>query len=106
KIALVVLVVTQLLNVVLVPRMAHAGLALSIGLGALVNASWLLWGLLRRGSYKPRAGWLLLVAQVLTASLLMAVLLLWANTRFDWLALRAHSGQRVLLLAGVLVGAA
>ncbi len=106
KIAIVVLVVTQLLNVVLVPRMAHAGLALSIGLGALVNASWLLWGLLRRGSYKPRAGWLLFVAQVLTASLLMAVVLLWANAHFNWLALRAHSGQRVLLLGGVLVGAA
>ena len=34
--------------------------------------------------------------------LLMAVFLLWANAHFDWLALRAHSGQRVLLLAGVL----
>ena len=106
KIAVVVLVVTQLLNVVLVPRMAHAGLALSIGLGALVNASWLLWGLLKRGSYKPRAGWLLFGLQVLAASLLMAVFLLWANAHFDWLALRAHSGQRVLLLAGVLTGAA
>lgn len=101
-----VLVVTQLFNVVLVPRMAHAGLALSIGLGALVNASWLLWGLLKRGSYKPRAGWLLFGLQVLAASLLMAVFLLWANAHFDWLALRAHSGQRVLLLAGVLTGAA
>nr|MBP7607143.1 oligosaccharide flippase family protein [Giesbergeria sp.] len=106
KIAVVVLVVTQLLNVVLVPRMAHAGLALSIGLGALVNASWLLWGLLARGSYKPSAGWLLFAAQVVAASLLMAVFLLWANAQFDWLALRAHSGQRVLLLAGVLAGAA
>ena len=105
KIAIVVLVVTQLLNVVLVPRMAHAGLALSIGLGALVNATWLLWGLLRRGSYKPRAGWLLFGLQVLTASLLMAVFLLWAQGYFDWLALRAHSGQRVLLLAGVLAAA-
>ena len=106
KIAVVVLVVTQLFNVVLVPRMAHAGLALSIGLGALVNASWLLWGLLARGSYKPSPGWLLLAAQVLAASLLMAVFLLWANAHFDWLALRARSGQRVLLLAGVLAGAA
>ena len=106
KIAVVVLVVTQLFNVVLVPRMAHAGLALSIGLGALVNASWLLAGLLKRGSYRPRAGWLLFALQVLAASLLMAVFLLWANAQFDWLALRARSGQRVLLLTGVLAGAA
>ena len=106
KIAVVVLVVTQLFNLVLVPRMAHAGLALSIGLGALVNASWLLWGLLARGSYKPGAGWLLFGLQVIAASVLMAVFLLWANAHFDWLALRARSGQRVLLLAGVLAGAA
>jgi putative peptidoglycan lipid II flippase len=39
KIAMVVLVFTQLLNLALVPFMAHAGLALSIGLGALVNAT-------------------------------------------------------------------
>src|SRR5690606_29084830 len=36
KIAIGVLVLTQLLNVVLVPHLAHAGLALAIGLGALV----------------------------------------------------------------------
>jgi putative peptidoglycan lipid II flippase len=57
KIAIVVLVITQLLNLVLVPWLKHTGLALSIGLAALVNASWLLIGLLRRGTYKPgRAG--------------------------------------------------
>ena len=59
KIAVAVLVITQLLNLVLVPRMAHAGLALSIGLGALINAPWLLIGLLRRGSFRPGPGWLL-----------------------------------------------
>ena len=39
-IAVVVLVVTQVLNLVLVPLLAHAGLALSIGVGAMVNALW------------------------------------------------------------------
>ena len=58
KIAVVVLVITQLFNLLLVPRMAHAGLALSIGLGALVNAAWLMGGLMRRGSYQPQPGWL------------------------------------------------
>jgi len=42
RIAVAVLVITQLFNVALVPYLAHAGLALSIGLGALVNAVWLL----------------------------------------------------------------
>ena len=49
KIAVVVLLFTQALNVLLVPLLQHAGLALSIGLAALVNALWLLVGLLRRG---------------------------------------------------------
>ena len=106
KIAVVVLVVTQLLNVVLVPRMAHAGLALSIGLGALVNALWLLVGLLRRGAYVPAPGWLLYALQVLAASCLMAVLLLWALDHFAWLAMRAHSLQRAGLLALLVVAAA
>ena len=106
KIAVVVLVVTQLLNVALVPWMAHAGLALSIGLGALVNALWLLVGLLRRGAYVPAPGWLLFALQVLAASCLMAVLLLWASDHFDWVAMRAHSLQRAGLLGLLVVAAA
>ncbi|WP_309137483.1 lipid II flippase MurJ, partial [Escherichia coli] len=42
RIAIVVLVATQIMNAALVPLLAHAGLALSIGLGALINALWLL----------------------------------------------------------------
>ncbi len=45
RIAIVVLVATQLMNIAFVPWLAHAGLALSIGLGALLNAGWLLAGL-------------------------------------------------------------
>jgi peptidoglycan biosynthesis protein MviN/MurJ (putative lipid II flippase) len=58
RIAIVVLVFTQLMNAALVPLLAHAGLALSIGLGAIINALWLLSGLLRRGSFQVlgRAG--------------------------------------------------
>ncbi|MBY0455095.1 MAG: murein biosynthesis integral membrane protein MurJ [Burkholderiaceae bacterium] len=102
KIAVVVLVITQLLNVALVPWLAHAGLALSIGLGALVNALWLLIGLRQRGSYQPLPGWRRYAAQVLTASTLLASFLLWAAEHFDWLALREHSLQRAGLLALVL----
>ncbi len=106
RIAVVVLVVTQLLNLALVPRMAHAGLALSIGLGALVNAGWLLWGLLQRGSYQPQPGWVLFALQVAAASALLAVFLLWGAQHFDWIALRAHRAQRVGLLALMLCAAA
>ena len=60
KIAIVVLIITQLLNLVLVPFMAHTGLALSIGLAALVNAGWLLWGCCAGASTVPSpagGGW-------------------------------------------------
>jgi putative peptidoglycan lipid II flippase len=106
KIAVAVLVITQLLNLVLVPRMAHAGLALSIGLGALINALWLLIGLLRRGSFRPGPGWLLYGLQVLAASALMAVFLLWASEHFGWVQMRAHSLQRAGLLAVMVAAAA
>ena len=53
RIAIAVLVLTQLMNLVLVPWLAHAALTLSIGLGALVNAGWLLRGLMRAGVYRP-----------------------------------------------------
>ena len=44
RIAVGVLVLTQLLNIALVPLFNHAGLALAIGIGAMVNALFLLVG--------------------------------------------------------------
>ena len=106
KIGIAVLVITQLLNIMLVPRMAHAGLALSIGLGALVNALWLLIGLLRRGSFQPAPGWGLFGAQVAAASLLLGALLSWVSAYFPWIALGDAGGKRVLLLAAWMAVAA
>lgn len=106
KIAIVVLVLTQLLNLALVPLLQHAGLALAIGLGALVNASWLLIGLLRRGSFVPEAGWGLFSLQVLAASVLLAVFLIWAAGAFDWTAMQSQSLARIGLLALMMAGSA
>lgn len=106
RIAIVVLVVTQLLNLVLVPQFKHAGLSLSIGLGAMINALWLLWGLVRRGSYKPLSGWGVFALQVLAASALLLVYLLWAASAWDWTALRAQAALRMGLMAAILSGAA
>jgi putative peptidoglycan lipid II flippase len=106
RVAIVVLVVTQLLNLVLVPLLAHAALTLSIGIGAMINATWLLLGLLRRGSYKPEAGWGVFVLQVIAACALLAVFLMWANTVVDWTQLRAEKVRRIWLLALILVASA
>jgi putative peptidoglycan lipid II flippase len=85
KIAIAVLVITQLLNLVFVPLFAHAGLALSIGVGALVNALWLLAGLMRSKVYQPLAGWGNLLGQVAFASLLLGSLLFWLAQHLPWL---------------------
>lgn len=105
KIAVAVLALTQCLNLLLVPHLQHAALTLSIALGALVNAAWLLRGLRRRGSYRPQPGWRLFALQVLAATLLMAAFLLWGSRHFDWIALRAAPLQRVALLAGLMAAA-
>lgn len=104
RVALAVLLITQVLNLLLVPLFAHAGLTLSIGLGALINAVWLLVGLRQRGSYTPEPGWWRFTLQVLLASALLAVFLVWANSAFDWTLLRAQSGKRIGLLLMVLTG--
>ncbi|GAA4407292.1 murein biosynthesis integral membrane protein MurJ [Quisquiliibacterium transsilvanicum] len=107
KIGLLVLVVTQLLNLVLVPVIAHAGLALSISLGAWANAGLLLAGLRRRGLYRPRAGWLRLSVQVGAATLAMAAMLAATVPRFDWIAMHATPLLRIGAALGlVALGAA
>jgi putative peptidoglycan lipid II flippase len=106
KIAVGVLLATQAMNLVFVPWLGHAGLALAIGLGALVNAGFLLGGLLRRGVYRPRPGWGGFMARVAAANLALGAGLAAAAQRIDWIGLQAHWGQRVVALALVLAGVA
>ena len=102
-IAVAVLCLTQLMNLLFVPHLAHAGLALSIGLGAMINALWLLIGLIRRGLFKPLPGWGKFGLQVGTGSGLLGLFLWWAAQHFDWIALAAEKLHRIGLLALVLV---
>ena len=106
RIAIAILVITQLLNLALVPLFRHAGLALSIGLAALVNAAWLLIALRRRGSYKPSPGWWRFVLQVVAASALLAVFLMWSSASLPWIAMKGDSWKRLGLMALVLSGSA
>jgi putative peptidoglycan lipid II flippase len=104
KIAIAVLVVTQVFNALFVPWLAHAGLTLSIGLAALVNAGWLLAGLIRRGSYAPGAGWQRFIAQAVIATAVMTGFLVWMSGRIDWL--HAAPWLRVLWLMAAIIAAA
>jgi putative peptidoglycan lipid II flippase len=98
-IGVAVLVITQVLNVLFVPLLAHAGLALAIGVGAMVNALWLLVGLVRSRTFVAQPGWARFALQVLAASALLAIFLMWANSSIPWLAMHAEKLKRIGALA-------
>ncbi|WP_309918228.1 MULTISPECIES: murein biosynthesis integral membrane protein MurJ [unclassified Caballeronia] len=103
KIAIFVLVMTQVSNYLFVPIFSHAGLTLSIGLGALANASLLFVGLRRRQIYRPSAGWARFVVQLLGACLILAGVMHWVAINFDWIGMRATPMLRIALLGASLV---
>ena len=103
KIGIGVLLVTQLMNIVFVPWIAHAGLALSIGLGATLNALLLYIGLRRKGIYLPQPGWTTFAIRVIGALFILAGIGLWMTHRFDWIALQATPLMRIGALILVMV---
>lgn len=103
RIAILVLVLTQALNLVLVPIFAHAGLALSIGIGASLNAGLLLYLLYKRDIFKPRPGWFIFLIK-LTPALLLLGLCLWASQHYiDWVALGERPLVRIFYLLALMI---
>ena len=104
RIAVITLVFTQLLNLLLIWELRHAGLALSISLGACLNAALLLRGLRRRAIYMPQPGWGVFILKLALAVYVMsAVLWLLSGSAVSWLA--AGAAERIgrmalLVLAG------
>lgn len=105
KIALFVLVVTQLLNLVTVPWLRHAGLALSISIGALANAGLLLSGLWRRGAWRPLPGWPRFLLATGAGSAAMALALGFFVPGVDWVGMQAQPLTRVALVLGTVAAA-
>ena len=105
RIAIAVLVITQLLNWALVPMFRHAALSLSIGLGAVINAVWLLVGLRMQKSYQPEPGWLRFLLQVILGAVVLAIFLGWAAQAFPWLDMPGKALLRIGGVAAVILGA-
>ncbi|MEO8411138.1 MAG: murein biosynthesis integral membrane protein MurJ [Propionivibrio sp.] len=105
KIAIATLCVTQFLNLLLIGWLKHAGLALSIGLAACMNAGLLYRGLRRHGIYTPQPGWPRFYARLATAMLTMGIALWFASgDAMSWL--QGSLTQRLARLALVVgVGA-
>ncbi|MFM6923661.1 MAG: lipid II flippase MurJ, partial [Polynucleobacter victoriensis] len=98
KIAIRVLVITQLANIVLVPWLDHAGLALSIGLGACINA-FLLWrGLAKLDVLQKNSGWFKFFAKLTIGLIAIGVVFYFGARQHDWLELRNTPMIRIGLL--------
>ena len=105
KIAVVTLVATQLMNLAFIGKLQHAGLALSIGLGACLNASLLFYQLRRHGIYQPQPGWALFMLKIIVAILAMSAVL-WFGMGSEAAWLQQHFATRIAKLSGlVAVGA-
>jgi putative peptidoglycan lipid II flippase len=106
KIAVVALLATQASNLLLVPWLAHAGLAASVSVGALVNAAMLYAGLRRRGLYVPLPGWAGFGGRLAVALVALAAALWFGNRGVDWTAMQDDWVPRAALLAGLIAGGA
>ncbi|MDP2752085.1 MAG: murein biosynthesis integral membrane protein MurJ [Rhodocyclaceae bacterium] len=85
KIALITLAATQAMNLAFIGPLAHAGLALSIGLAACLNAGLLYRGLRRLGIYNPQPQWGLFFLKLMLALTVMGgVLVLLGATETAW----------------------
>ncbi|MDP1718040.1 MAG: lipid II flippase MurJ, partial [Burkholderiales bacterium] len=106
RIAIITLLATQVMNFIFIWPLAHAGLALAIGLGACLNAGLLYYQLRRHAIYTPQPGWAVFLFKLLLAVYAMAaVLWIAADAGTVWLA--AGASARVMHLAWVItLGAA
>ena len=107
KIGIVTLLATQAMNALFVFTfdLAHAGLALSIGLAACLNAAILFHFLKRRAIYRPEPGWRKFFLKI-TAALLVLGLVLWFGMGSQQRWLEVHGWARIVHLAALVVGGA
>ncbi|KPW70127.1 Protein MurJ -like protein [Pseudomonas syringae pv. coriandricola] len=76
KIAIFTLIVTQLLNLVFIVPLQHAGLALAISVGACINAGLLFWQLRKQQLFQPQPGWTKFLFKLVIAVAVMSAVLL------------------------------
>jgi len=103
KIAILTLVATQAMNLMFIWHLKHAGLALSIGLGACLNAGILLYKLRRHAIYQPQPGWYAFMAKMGLALAAMGTFLWFAMAgEARWLSY--HFAERALHMSGLVAG--
>ena len=105
KTGIITLLLTQLMNVafIWVLPLGHAGLALSISLGACINAVLLFYHLRRKRIFDPQPGWRIFIAKLLVAVTSMALVLWFAmGSEAEWLSGRVVTRVSTLAMLVVL----
>lgn len=103
KIGIVTLIATQAMNALFIGWIQHAGLALSIGLGACLNSSILFYFLRKRGIYQPEPGWAKFFFRVGIAVAALAITLWFGmGSAQSWLS--SSGWPRILRLSELVAG--
>ncbi|VAX76932.1 Lipid II flippase MurJ [Serratia symbiotica] len=76
KIAIITLIMTQIMNLMFIGALQHAGLALSIGLAACLNAALLYWQLRKQKIFQPAPGWVAFLSKLGLAAVVMSGVLI------------------------------
>jgi putative peptidoglycan lipid II flippase len=105
RIAVITLVATQLMNLVLIGPLKHAGLALAIGLGACLNAGLLYYKLRQHRIYQPQPEWARFSCRLALALLVMAAVLWGAVGSENWWLVAAWQQRAAGLVGIVCLGA-
>ncbi|MFA6970569.1 MAG: murein biosynthesis integral membrane protein MurJ [Gallionella sp.] len=103
KIGIITLIATQAMNALFIGWIAHAGLALSIGLGACLNSAILFYFLRKDRIYQPEPGWAMYFLKVgIAVSALAIALWFGMGTQDSWLT--GSGWTRILRLSALVTG--
>ena len=72
RVGVIAMVSNMVFNASLIWPLAHAGIALSTSLAAIINTSFLFYFLRKRGLYQPREGWKVFAIRISIANILLA----------------------------------
>lgn len=90
------------MNLIFIGPFKHAGLSLSIGLGACLNASLLYWQLRKQKIFQPQPGWAIFLTKLVIGVIAMSAVLLgllWVMPDWDV----GGMAYRLLRLSAVLL---
>lgn len=104
KIAIITLIMTQVMNTAFIGPLKHAGLSLSIGTAACLNAALLYWQLRKQKIFTPQPGWLAFLLRLIIAVLVMAAALLGVMHLMPEWSLGTMPFRLMRLLAVVIAG--